>query len=317
MPVSVLRYGEGPAIWTTDVADRLKEVKVIEMAERGVLPANLENVEVLIGWRFPNNLLLNLPNLRWIQLISVGAEGLAKHPSIHSGVVITNAKGIFSDAVAEYVIWALLTVSRKYHIVMRNQMKRRWKHVSGSGLKGKVLGILGLGSAGKEIAVRAKGFGMKVIALVREIPVTREADSVDEIYSYKELAKVSPNLDALVLCVPLTDETKEIFSEQVISEIKPGGILIDVSRGGVRNNMAVVEALKKGKLRGAAFDVFEKEPISRWSSLWSLENLVVTPHLAALSSDYFERVSDLIFQNLVRYCAGQPLLNVVDRGKGY
>ena len=219
--------------------------------------------------------------------------------------------------MAEYVLWALLTLSRKYHIVLKNQLKHRWKHVSGPGLRGKVLGILGLGYIGKEIAVRAKGFGMKVIGIVRQVPGTQVPNSVDEMYSFKDLIMVVKELDAIVLSVPLTDETKELINEEAFQAMKPGVILINLCRAQVAREGLVIQSLKEGKLGGAALDVFEKEPLSRWSRLWDVKDLIVTPHLCALTTDYSERVGDLICQNIERFRTQRPLLNVVDREKGY
>ena len=262
-------------------------------------------------------MLKQLNNLRWIQLISVGAEEWVKNPLVRSDVVITNVKGLIEDSVADYVLWALLTLFRKFHIVMQNQIKRRWKQVSGPGLKGKVIGIVGMGHVGKEVAVRAKAFGMRIIGITRNAHAKQGLDSVDEWYPVNVLEKVVGRVDALVLCIPLTDETKGLINERVMSHMKTGALLVDVSRAGVVRDTLVVQALKQGKLAGAALDVFEKEPISRWSRLWWVENLVITPHLAALSIDYRERVGDLICQNVLRFYSQQPLLNVVDRDKGY
>jgi len=315
--LTVLTYGDAAEHWESILVERCPEVEVILLKEWRIPTQTLDKVKVLIGWKFPNDLLLNLPNLQWIQLISVGAENLVKHPSISSEVAITNTKGLYGDSVSEYVLWALLTLFRKYHLVLRNQLKHRWKQVSGLGLKGKVLGILGLGTVGNEIAIRVKPFGMKVIGFVRQVPDTQLSDSVDEIYSYKDLTRVSKELDALILCAPLTHDTKGLVNERVISEMKTGAFLVNCSRSTILNEDVVIQALNRGKLGGAVFDVFEKEPLSRWSRLWGVENLVITPHLAALSVDYQERVSDLICQNVSRFCSQQPLLNMVDREKGY
>ena len=232
-------------------------------------------------------------------------------------MVITNTKGIYSDSVAEYAVWALLTLFRRYHLVLRNQFKHRWRQISGPGLKGKVIGVLGLGNVGNEIAIRIKAFGTKVIAFARQVPVQNTSLSVDEIYSFKDLRTKLKEFDALVLCVPLTRETRGLINVDVIKGMKAGAFLVDCSRAGVRDDGSLVQALKQGKLAGAALDVFEQEPLSRWSRLWNIDNLLVTPHLAALTADYQERVGALICQNVIRFNSNQPLLNIVDREKGY
>ena len=259
----------------------------------------------------------NLPNLKWIQLISVGAEEWVQHPLIRPEVIITNTKGLYADSVAEYVIWAILTLRRKFHMVMENQRRRRWKHVYGSGLKGKALGILGMGNIGQAIAMRAKGFGMQIVGITREPHSEYDRTSVDESCSAQDLYDVIGRVDVLVLCLPLTEETQGIINERLLSHMKADAIIINAARAGLLNETLLIQALKQGNIAGAALDVFETEPISRWSRLWGVENLLVSPHLAALTQDYGERVSDLICANIHLFQSQQPLLNIVDRTKGY
>ena len=313
----VLAFGEGAETWETTISQNCPNIEVI--ASQGVVDTipNLEDVEVLIGWRFPETLLQRLLKLRWIQLISVGASAWVKNPWIHPEVVITNTKGLYSDSVSEYALWALLTLSRKFHVVMKNQTKHRWKHVSGAGLKGKVLGILGLGQIGKQIAIRAKGFGLRIVGITRQMDSIQIPEAVDEVYPVKDLRQALRKVDFLVLCVPLTHETRELIGVDDLNSMKQGSMVINLCRAEVMREGLVIQAIKDGKLAGAALDVFEKEPLSRWSRLWGVDNLVVTPHLAALTYDYRERVCGLICKNIERFRTNQPLLNVVDREKGY
>ena len=317
MPFTLLAYGDSAERWKSNLEGRFSDLEVIALPEWEKELEAFHRVSGLIGWKFPSSLLKSLSNLKWIQLISVGAEEWVQHPLIRPEVIITNTKGIYADSVAEYVLWALLTLYRKFHTVMKNQRRRRWKHISGPGLKGKVLGVLGMGNIGQAIATRARSFGMQIIGITRESKSKFDLPMVDEWCSVQDLYDVIGKVDVLVLCLPLTEETKDIINERLLSHMKTEGVIINAARAGLLNEALLIQALKQGRLAGAALDVFEREPISRWSRLWGVENLLVTPHLAALTQDYGERVSDLICENIHRFQSQQPLLNIVDRTKGY
>ena len=317
MPLTLLAYGDSAERWKSILEGQFSDLEVIALSEWGAELEAFNRVSGLIGWKFPSRLLKSLPNLQWIQLISVGAEEWVQHPLIGPEVIITNTKGLYADSVAEYVLWAILTLRRKFHVVMKNQTRRRWKHVYGSGLKGKVLGILGMGNIGQAIAMRAKSFGMQIIGITREPHSEFDRTLVDESRSAKELHDVIGRVDVLVLCLPLTEETQGLINERLLSHMKADAIIINAARAGLLNETLLAQALKQGNIAGAALDVFETEPMSRWSRLWGVENLLVSPHLAALTQDYGERVSDLICANIHLFQSQQPLLNIVDRTKGY
>ena len=317
MPLTLFTYGDASERWKSNIIEQCSNVEVLDCSEWSKNPSSLDRVKGLIGWNFPNNLLKSLPNLRWIQLISVGADRWVKNPLIPPEVVITNTKGLYADSLADYVIWALLTLLRKFHVVLQNQARRRWKHVLGPGLRNKTVCILGMGHIGQAIAVRAKGLGLKVIGIVREISSDTSFAAVDELYAVKDLKKVLTLVDALILCIPLTDLTRELIDEEAFERMKSGIIIINLCRAEIMKERLLIRALKNGKVAGAALDVFEQEPLSRWSRLWSVPNLIVTPHISGLTTDYFDRVTSLITTNIHRLSSQQPLMNVVDRSKGY
>ena len=316
-PLTLLAFGDSADRWKSEILERCSDVEVISMAKWGNDVSNIDRVNGLIGWRFPDILLKSLPNLKWVQLISVGADALVKNPWIGSEVVITNTRGLYADSIADYALWALLTLFRNFHVVLRNQTKHRWKHVLGPGLRNKVVGILGLGQIGQAIALRAKGFGLKVVGIAREISSTQSNVAIDDLYSVKDLTKAISQVDALILCVPLTPDTRDIINEETFEHMKSGIMVINLSRAEIMKESLLIQALKKGKVGGAALDVFEKEPLTRWNRLWSVENLIATPHICGLTNDYFERVENLIAENVHRFSSQQPLLNIVDRNKGY
>lgn len=312
----IVAYSEGASEWKSIIEERFPGIRVEIYEDTGRQHDHLNDTEVLIGWRFPLEIFNRLPKLRWIQLISVGVEEYVRAPWIRPGVIITNTRRVYADSVAEYVLWALITLSRKFHQVLGNQSRRRWSQVTGTGLNGKTLGIIGLGSIGKEVAARAKGFGLRVIGIKRG-PHEGEFHGVDEVHPPDALQDVLGRSDAIVVCLPLTDETRGILNRSAIKNMKPGAVLINVSRSELVDEDALVQALKDGRLAGAACDVFQQEPLSRWSKLWKVENLIVTPHLSGLTCEYRARIGDLICENIRRFRSQRPLLNVVDRTKGY
>jgi len=271
----------------------------------------------MVGWRFPQELFAKLPNLRWIQFISVSIDEFALGRQISPDVIVTNTKGLYGDSVADYVFWALLTLTRKFHVVTRNQSKRRWQQISGPTLRGKIIGIFGVGSIGRAVAQRARAFEMKTVGIVSDNSESRQLACVDETLPQRDLREAIGELDALVICVPLTRATKGVVNADLIAKMKPSAYLINTVRGGVADESAIATALENGKLAGAAIDSFDKEPLRRWNPLWKTSNLLITPHISAITDDYKRRVGDLVCENIRRFSAGEELLNIVDLDKGY
>jgi len=312
-----LTFGAGAEHWKMVVTDCCPELSVAASPSKRDLPANLRDVSCLIGFRFADELFDLLPNLRLIQNLSVGVESLVENPRISPHVRITNTARLYGDAIAEYVIWAMLTLFRQFHTVMRNQGKRTWKQVSGSGLAGKTVGILGLGDVGRHVARQAAALGMQTTGFVRDEKSSLPHDDVDAVCSINQLMDNIGTIDALVLCLPLTDSTIGLINSNIIEGMKEEAIVINVSRAGLIDGSAVTDAVASGSIAGAALDVFEREPLRKWTPLWKYPNLLITPHIASLRSDYKTRVADLVRQNMVRFAEDRPLLNEIDRSRGY
>lgn len=313
--MKVVLYGPESETWATALAS-FPAVETVVYRDRETRREAFEDAEVLVGWRFPERLLGGLPKLRWIQLICVRVDEVLASAAIGSAVMITNAKGVYHEPVADYVMWAILTLSRALHRVLHNQSWRQWRQVPAGGVRGKTLGIVGVGDIGSALASRAKAFGINVVGVTR-IADGRRWNSVDRCLPFRALHTLLPECDFLGLCVPLTDETRGMLDRRAIARLKPGAIVINVSSAELIDTAALVYALRHGILGGAALDVFSHEPLSRWSRLWRVPNLLVTPHVAALTTDYRTGVASLIRENVGRYCEGAPLRNVVDRSKGY
>jgi phosphoglycerate dehydrogenase-like enzyme len=252
--------------------------------------------------------------LKWIQWGYTGLDRLRPFESLWKQLLITNSKGIMAETIADYVILVIQLLHRQFLRVMKNQMNKVWERWPFDNPRGKTLGIVGLGSIGREVARKAKFFRMKVIGLVKR-PIS--LDNVDSIFVQTELRGFLGKSDIVVLCAPLTPETKGLVGEETLRWMKPKSYLVNVARGKIVDEEALVKAIKSGHLAGAALDAFAQEPLSPESELWSLDNVIITPHLAGLFRDYPERVLDLFCENLERFLEGKDLINVLETGRGY
>ena len=251
-------------------------------------------------------------SLKWIHWGYSGIDRLKPFESQWKDLLITNSKGIMAETIADYVILVIQLLHREFPKVMKNQMNKVWERWLFNNPRGKTLGIIGLGSIGKEVARKAKFFGMKVIGLVRR-PIA--LNHVDSTFLQSELRNFLGESDIIVLCVPLTPETKGLIGEETLKWMKPKSYLVNVARGKIVDEEALVKAIKGGHLAGAALDVFTKEPLSLESELWSLDNVIITPHLSGPFLDFPEKVLDLFCENLERFLEGKDLINLVETGK--
>jgi len=252
--------------------------------------------------------------LKWIQWGYTGLDRLRPFEPLWKQLLITNTKGIMAETIADYVILVIQLLHREFLRVMKNQTNKVWERWPFDNPRGKTLGIIGLGSIGKEVARRAKFFRMKVIGLVRR---SISLDHVDSLFLQTELRKFLGESDVVVLCAPLTPETNGLIGEEALSWMKSKSYLVNVARGKIVDEEALVKAIKSGHLAGAALDAFAQEPLSPESELWSLDNVIITPHLAGLSRDYPPKVLDLFCENLERFIEGKDLINVLEKGRGY
>ena len=297
------------------IRERHPSIDLVVVSEREVMNVDRSDVDCIVGWRFPPGMFDAMPKLKWIQSISVGVEDWVLDATLSSEVLITNTKGLYASEVAEYVIWASITLSRRLDKAINNQGKRRWRQVSGHSLAGKTIGIVGMGHVGRAIARVATSFGMRTIGISRDDSVAH--DWVDEAIPVGDMGSVLDRLDFVVICVPLTNDTRELFVADVFAAIKEGAIVINVAREGIVDYASLLDALKCGHLGGAALDVFSKEPLPKRSPLWKRQNVLVTPHVSGLTEEYGDKVLDLICENLARFRSGRTLECVVDRAKGY
>ncbi len=280
--------------------------------------AKAVEAEVIQAGNWSDELWQSAPKLRWVQSGGAGVEDYMTPGFIASPIVLTNAQGIYAIPIADHVMAFILHFSRQFNHLLRRQVKHEWadwgEHEMDE-LKGKTLGIVGLGGIGSEVAKRAKAFDMRVIA-TRRRPERPSAD-VDEARGAEALPWLLGESDYVALCTALTSETRHLIGAEQLRLMKPTAYLMNVGRGGLIDEGALVEALNGGEMAGAGLDVFEEEPLPADSPLWDRPEVMITPHRAGDSRRSQERFMDLFCENLRRYVAGEALLNVVDKVEGY
>jgi len=288
--VAVLASPSFRAMHRLDEAHGIERVEKI--ADAGVL---------LVTPRFGSVIRDQWPDVkrvRWIHALGAGVETFPFDLLRGSGIVLTNSRGVYAGALAEFVVGAMLWFAKDFRRLVTNQAAHRWEPFAVERIEGATAGIIGYGGIGRAVAKRAEALGMRVIA-------TR-ATSIDDIVA---------NADYVVLAVPLTHETRGLMNAERIARLK--GVLINVSRGAVVDEEALVDALRTHRIRGAALDVFAVEPLPPDHPLWSLDNALISPHTADHTSDSHDRAMDLFLRNVERFRRGEALENVVDLEREY
>ena len=283
-------------------------------------PTELENlisgVEAAFG-KPPIELLPKALSLRWLQLQGAGADRWVRALK-DSDVLITNASGVHSIPISEHILALMFALARNLPFALRGQIERRWLSHSEHKvfeLAGKSVILVGTGAIGGHFAKAASSLGMEVLG-VRKHP-DRGGEGMVRVVSPDRLPDVLPEGDFVVLTTPLTTETEGMIGRQELALMKPGSYLVNIGRGKLVDQAALIESLRKGGIAGAGLDVFEEEPLPPDSPLWGMENVVITSHYAGLSPRYSERLWTLFRVNFARYLAGEPLANTVDMKLGY
>lgn len=291
----------------------------------------LEWAHVLYTWgAFPEP--SQCPNLRWVQLDTSGSDAALGGPLGQSTIAITTLIGVAPPNMAEHTFMMMMAIGRRLPLMVKLQMKNewpsfqfRWDNFTPTELFGATVGIVGYGSIGKEIGRLAHAFNMRVIAITRpgssgvpkpllyQIPTLNglAGTEPDATYTSDHILEALPQCDYVVLSVPHTPDSHNLMSEAAFHAMKPTAMLINVARGGVVDEAAMIKALDEKRIAGAALDVFEQEPLPADSRLWQMDNVIISPHIAGLTSRYYDVVLDLFSTNLKRFIAGEPLLNQV------
>ena len=274
----------------------------------------LPEVELLLALRPPRGGWAEARALRLVQIPGAGVDSLLPAPDLPETVRIANARGVHDPEMSEFVLASILALAKHVPRALDQQRRREWRPFASRRLEGQTVGILGLGAIGLGVARRCRALGMRVIG-TRHRPAPHP--DVDAVHGADETMRVLAESDVVVVVLPLTPETRGLLDARAIAGMKPRARLVNVARGGIVDEPAVARALADGRLAGAAFDVFEEEPLPSESPLWDAPNLLVTPHVAGLFPDYMERVGELFVENIRRLEAGEPLRNEIDRSRGY
>ncbi len=265
----------------------------------------------------PSDLVDRAPNLGWLQLTSAGAEPVLGTDLVDR-LTVTTSSGMHVTPVGEYTLGMMIMLAKRWALISRAQVGHRWvESIIPSELYGKTVGIIGLGHIGREVGRLAKAFGMRVIGLRRSATARTVEPPVDEVLPSIDLAYLLQQSDYVVLTLPLTEDTRHLLGEAELRSMKKNAFIVNVARGAIIDEAALIRALQEGWIGGAAVDVFESEPLPPESPLWDMENVIVSPHNAGNTEIYAARTVDLFCDNLLRYLKGEPLENVVDPGRGY
>jgi phosphoglycerate dehydrogenase-like enzyme len=257
------------------------------------------------------------PGARWIHSRSAGVEHLMFPALIDHKAPLTNARGVYSASLGEFVMAAVLFFAKDFPRMRRSQAARVWDPFDVDWARGKTLGIVGYGDIGRAAAERARAFGMRILATRRNLDAVKRDPLVDEAVPLEARADLFARADYVVVATPLTAQTRGLVGVAEIGAMKPSGVLINVGRGPVIDEEALVAALREGRIRGAALDVFTTEPLPADHPFYAFENVLLSPHCADNTPGWLESSMRFFLENLDHFRAGRPLMNLVDKGQGY
>jgi phosphoglycerate dehydrogenase-like enzyme len=282
------------------------------------LATALPETEVIFHWADRTELLRaawpTAGRLRWIHAAGVGVDWALFPELIESDVVLTNCRGVFDETMPEYALALLLALAKELPATIDDQRARQWRHRPLSPVRGRHATVVGAGSIGRATTRLLRGVGMDVTVVAR---TERDDPELGRIHASTDLAELAAVTDALVLVTPLTDDTRGLVDGSVLAVLRVGAWLVNIGRGAVVDEAALVASLRSGRLAGAALDVFATEPLPPEHPLWAMSNVIVSPHIGGDAPGWLEWFSRSFLDELERFIAGQPLKNVVDKRLGY
>ena len=279
----------------------------------------IEGAEALLVWDFRSTELRDAwrqaDRLRWVHVAGAGVDAVLFSELVRSPVTVTNSRGVFDRAISEYVLGLMLLFAKDFHRSLEFQRRREWMHRETEMLAGKKLLVVGAGPIGRTISRQARCLGMGTSAVAR----TRRSEDVDfgRVFSSEQLDEALSDADYVVVAAPLTDQTRGMFGATQFGRMKPGARFINVGRGPIVEEPALIGALREGRIAGAALDVFSEEPLPEDSPLWEMPQVVISPHMSGDFVGWHEALGGLFVENFRRWRRGEELLNVVDKGRGY
>jgi phosphoglycerate dehydrogenase-like enzyme len=280
------------------------------------------NAEVLLNWSGSLSLMrevfLMCRHLRWIHSRSAGLERTLFPELIASDVTLTNGSGVFSPPLGEFALAAILYFAKDLRRMIRNQQRGLWEPFDVTRVSGQTVGIVGYGDIGRAVAARVRAVEMNVLALRRHVAAKNEPDPlVDRVYSSNQRNEMLPHCDYVVVAAPLTDETRGLIGEAEFSAMKETAVVVSLGRGPVIDEGAMIKALSERRIRGAALDVFDEEPLPAGHPFYRLENVLLCPHCADHTPDWLDNAMLFFLAQFARFRSGEPLLNIVNKSLGY
>lgn len=299
------------------------EVVCISRAEEFL--TRLPDADVVCSYWMPNNWRESAQRLKWLQCSGAGVDGLQPTGllDVESQVIVTTAAGIHATTISEYVFGSMLMFNRSWPEMVRLQEQHVWPrsagwyNLGGRELMDQTLGVIGLGSIGRRVAKLGRAFGMHIVATRHSANGQEQDPDVDQLYSMEQLHEVLRVSDYVVLAVPLTHQTEHLIGEAELRVMRPHAYLVNVARGRVVDEVALTRALREHWIAGAGLDVASQEPLPADSPLYTIPNVILTPHISGVTVHYNKRLTDLFVDNLRRYRAGEPLRNLYDPRRGY
>lgn len=289
-----------------DLADELEQqtqnIELIRAQNYDDAKRHIETADIVITRELTSELLQQADELDWIQALNAGVDSYDLDRIEKMNVVLTNVSGVHANPIAEQTLGYMLVFERNIHQGLEQQRRHEWHHYNGGELRGQTLGVLGVGEIGARIADLGSALGMTIIGTKRD--TENVSDSVDEIFPPQETHTVLGRSDYVVVACPLTEDTQGMLGLPEFSSMKHDAVLINIGRGPVVNQADLVTALQKNKIRGAALDVTDPEPLPQNSPLWDLSNVIVTPHMAGSTPHYWERCADIFSTNYEHYLNG-------------
>jgi phosphoglycerate dehydrogenase-like enzyme len=313
---------DAPAWFAERLAADFPVVKVVQLTDYTKLDEEIADADIALTRELKPKQVRAAKRLKWIHSAAAAVHALMIPEIIHSDIIVTNASSVHGPVVAEQALAMILAIARRFDLSVKAQTQHKWLQEEiwtaeppPRDIAGSTLLVIGLGSIGRPLAQKAKLLGMRVIA-VREHP-ERGTDGADEVHASSDLLRLLPQADFVMLCAPVTPQTNAAFGREQLAAMKGDAYVLNVGRGALIDEPALIETLRERRIGGAALDVTTIEPLPADSPLWSLDNCMITPHTAGISPKLWERQYILFSDNLRRFLAGEPLLGLVDKARGY
>ncbi|MFH1775699.1 MAG: D-2-hydroxyacid dehydrogenase [Chloroflexota bacterium] len=304
-----------PRVKLHDAADLVLAERNGDFSSREQLDAMLAEAEIIYGFRLPTNVISRAPGLKWIQTMLAGVDHILDSELLNSPVILTNSGGLHGTSMSEFALHLMLMFAKGAPRCFELKQSRKWERFSPAMLRSQTAGIIGLGKVGHEVARLAKACGMRVVAV--DAKRLARARYVNMVLPPERLGELLKESDFVIITLPLTPETRNLMGEAQFRAMKPGAYFINIGRGAIADEAALVHALEEKWISGAGLDAFATEPLPPDSRLWDFPNVIFSPHIAGTLPNYPVAATELFLKNLRHYLEGRKLFNIVNKQRGY